>query len=278
VVNSAISRISTARTQEFVTSFSSYYNRYYTTDNGENAATSIFTQVNEYVAFSGYEGEARAELFQHSWKQPSVIARIQGSDPTLKNEIVILGAHLDSVSFGSIGKAPGADDNASGSSVLLEAFKSLLDSKFLPKRTIEFQWYAAEEVGLRGSQAIAEAYAEKGVKVHSMMNLDVVGYNRGQTEIGVNTDYVNPSLTAFIKLAIEEYLDFTWVNRSCGYACSDHASFTEVGYRTACPAESILHPDMHTVLDTIDQVNFVQVKEFTKLALAYLIEISEPAA
>jgi leucyl aminopeptidase len=278
VVNNAISLSSTDRTRAFLTEFSSYHNRYYTTVNGEESALSILAAVNAHVAGSDYAGKVTAEEFSHSWRQPSIIARIEGSDPALKEEIVVIGAHLDSVSFGSIGKAPGADDNGSGSSVLLEAFKSLVDAKFVPKRTIEFQWYAAEEVGLRGSQAIAEDYADRNVKVHSMINMDVVGYNEGRTEIGIITDNTDKSLTNFLKLLVDEYLDFTYLELACGYACSDHASFTKAGFAAAMPVEYDFHPDMHTARDTIDSVDFVQVKEFTKLALGYLIEISEPSA
>jgi bacterial leucyl aminopeptidase len=58
------------------------------------------------------------------------------------DEIVVLGAHLDSIN-GATGRSPGSDDNASGSSTVIEAASAIMNSSFIPKKTIEFQHYAA---------------------------------------------------------------------------------------------------------------------------------------
>ena len=73
--------------------------------------------------------------------QPSVIARIRGNGANA-NELVILGAHEDSINGGANGRSPGADDDASGSATVLEVFRVLVQNGFRPRRTVEFHAYS----------------------------------------------------------------------------------------------------------------------------------------
>jgi leucyl aminopeptidase len=281
LVNSAIALINASRIREFVVAFSSYFNRYYTADTGLQSQAWLYQQVRSSIEqASSYPGVATVQEFTHpSWPQKSIIARLEGSDPTLKSEVVIVGAHQDSVNIaGSARQAPGADDNASGSVVCLESLRVLLAAGFVPKRTIEFHWYAAEEVGLRGSQAIAQQYKQTGINVVSMVNFDVPGYDAGTSEIGIYTDNTNAAINQFLRILVDEYCLYKKRDRTCGYGCSDHASWTQQGFPAGMPAEVVLHPQMHTINDNIDSVGFEQVGEFTKLSLGYLVEMSEPSS
>jgi len=278
IVQSVFPKLNILRMETFVSTFATYRNRYYTTATGAESSDWLFAQVNEAVASSGYTGEVSVTQYTHSWLQKSVIARIEGADPTLKSEVIVLGAHLDSVNSGSpsAGVAPGADDDGSGCIVLLESLRGLLESGFIPKRTIEFQWYAAEEVGLRGSQDIANAYINQNVNVIAMIQFDVVGYSRGKRTVAFITDYTNPALTQFLRIVTDAFLSYDWENQTCGYGCSDHASYHRVGFPASYPSEVDLHPRMHTTGDTFDTVNFEQVLEFTKLAVGAIVELAEP--
>lgn len=93
------------------------------------------------------ETEVKTKFFADDLKGYNVIAEIQGTDPTLKDEIVMLGAHLDSWQAGT-----GATDNASGSAVMLEAMRILKALGVKPKRTIRIGLWSAEEQGLMGSR------------------------------------------------------------------------------------------------------------------------------
>jgi leucyl aminopeptidase len=279
IVQNAIAKINVQRMEAFVSEFDNFPNRYYNGQNGVDAAAWLISQVRDVIAsVPNYPGTVSASPFAHSWLQPSTIARIEGSDPILKREVVIFGAHMDSINHQNrsyaITIAPGADDNASGSVTVLETLRVLLESGFVPKRSIEFHWYAAEEGGLMGSGDIAESYYDEGVEVVAMINFDTVGYNpKGTTSIGFLTDNTNTVLTAFLRTIVDEYLVFSWRNKECGYGCSDHASFTNYGFPATCSSEIDLSPFMHTVQDTIDTVDFNQVAEFVKLAVASAIEI-----
>lgn len=155
--------------------------------------------------------DVEVSLFTHSWAQPSIIARIPGSNPSAPR--VLLGSHMDSInSANPSGRAPGADDDGTGTVNLLEAFRALLEGGFRPTATVEFQWYAAEEVGLRGSQAIATQYKNNGVQVAGHFQLDMTGYfTPGTKEVmALAPDYINAELNEFSKKIITEYAGIPW--------------------------------------------------------------------
>jgi len=116
---------------------------------------------------------ATVSLFSHSWVQSSIIARFPGTNPS--GPITILGAHMDTINTSNptSGRAPGADDDGSGTVNLMEAFRVLVSNGFKPTYPVEFQWYAGEEAGLLGSNAIATSYKSAGKQVRAMMQLDM---------------------------------------------------------------------------------------------------------
>jgi len=215
--------------------------------------------------------------FQHSFVQPSVIAKIKGSNPDAEG-IVIIGGHEDSTAGGATRRSPGADDDASGTSTVLEVFRVLMENNFRPVRDIEFHAYAGEEGGLLGSQAIARAYQQGGVKVFGMLQLDMTGYTPAGKPpvVGLMFDFVNLTLTRFVSTLIDTYADIGWVETRCGYGCSDHASWTRFGYPSAMPAEtrfSDSNPNIHTAQDTLDKLSREHSIQYAKIALSFAVEL-----
>ena len=109
------------------------------------------------------------------------------------------------------GRAPGADDDGSGTFVLVEALRVLLMDERIKageaENTIEFHWYAGEEGGgLLGSQAVFLEYRSEGREVKAMLQLDMAGYVDSDSEVeerlGVVTDHVDPRLTRFVERVI----------------------------------------------------------------------------
>jgi len=246
--------------------------RYYTSQTGRDAAQDIYNTFMQYKNQHNRQ-DISVDFFQHSWLQPSVIARIEGNGPN-KDDIVIIGAHEDSISSGS--NAPGADDDASGVSVLLEAYRILVASGFVPARSIEFQTYAAEEVGLRGSQDIANNYARNNVDIYGMMQLDMTMYPGSQRRVGVITDFTDPQLTSFLRKIVTAYADIPFVDTRCGYGCSDHASFHRAGYSACFPFEADFgsaNPRIHTPNDLIGILSIDHGAEFVKVAVGFLVEM-----
>jgi len=177
--------------------------------------------------------------------------------------------------------APGADDDGSGSTTILESYRALLAANYRPVRNVEFQWYSAEEGGLLGSQAIAKDYEARNVNVIAMSQFDMTAWVKSGTreEVGIITDYVDEDLTEFNKKLVDMYLDIPWVPTRCVYACSDHASFSKAGYPSSFTIESAFensNKHIHSADDRIDvspEFSFEHMLEFSKLAVAYIVEL-----
>jgi leucyl aminopeptidase len=201
-----LSKLSTSNMQTRLTTFSNFQNRYYKSTYGKQSSEWLLAQVQAVISASGATG-ATARAFTHaSWTQNSVIATIPGKS----TNTIVIGAHQDSVNGASpsTGRAPGADDDGSGTVTILETMRVLLtDSRVASGQapnTIEFHWYAAEEGGLLGSQAVFTDYKNKGKVVKAMLQQDMTGYVKPgiKESVGVITDYVDVGLSNFIKKVI----------------------------------------------------------------------------
>jgi bacterial leucyl aminopeptidase len=159
----------------------------------------------------------------------------------------------------------------------LEAFTILAKySDYVPKKTIEWHVYAAEELGLLGSREIANEYKSNGAKVFAMMQLDMTGYNPSQiNKIGLVTNGVDPNLNVFIRKLVNEYLKIGFVDRTLFGGSSDHASWRSAGYSACFPFEARTNPHIHTARDTIDKLDFKNGIEWVKLGVSFLVELSQ---
>jgi len=218
--------------------------------------------------------------FHHSWGQHSIIARINGSSTT-DDGIVVISAHQDSTNMWPFLPAPGADDDGSGTVTILEAYRALIAADFRPVRAVEFHWYSAEEGGLLGSQAIAKDYAARGLNVIAASQYDMTAWVKRGTreEVGIITDFTDDALTKFNIELVDTYLDIPYVKTKCGYACSDHASWRKAGYPSVFTIESSFENSnkfIHSTNDRIDisdEFSFTHMLEFSKLAVAFAVEL-----
>ncbi|MCF7221799.1 M20/M25/M40 family metallo-hydrolase, partial [Marilutibacter chinensis] len=258
-----------------------YPNRYYASSHGKAAAEWIH---DTWLSYGGGRSDVSAELFSCSScsTQPSVILTIEGSD--LANEVVVLGGHLDSISNSGSGEnmaAPGADDDASGIATLTEVLRVALADGWKPRRTVKFMGYAAEEVGLRGSNAIAQSFSSQGVNVVGVLQLDMTNYASGSgVDMQLITDYSNSALQQFVRDVFDEYLAPLGLTRgtyTCGYGCSDHASWTSAGYPAAMMFEASFNNRLHTTSDTLPGMGGTAQPSvpLAKLALGFLGELAK---
>ncbi|KAJ8086417.1 hypothetical protein PM082_005240 [Marasmius tenuissimus] len=172
-------------------------------------------------------------------------------------------------------------DDGSGTVTILESYRALLAADFHPERTVEFHWYSAEEGGLLGSQAVASDYEAKSQKVIAMSQFDMTAWVKRGTreEVGIITDYTDEGLTEFNKKLVDLYLDIPYVETECGYACSDHASWRKAGYPSVFTIESSFENSNHYIhstndrIDISDEFSFDHMLEFSKLAVAFAIEL-----
>ncbi len=273
------SRIEKARILETIEHLSTEYtNRYYLHPSGVQSTTWI---RDRWQSFAQGRPDVTVELYDHgSWAQPSVILTIQGS--SLPSEVIVLGGHLDSVAPGSSNpdfSAPGADDNASGIAVLTEVIRVAMAANFRPQRTVKLMGYAAEEVGLLGSQEIAEEFRDASTEVVAVLQLDMTDFFGSAQDIAFLSDFTNNELTVFAKSLVDTYQpELEWTDTACGYACSDHASWHLEGYPTVMPAEAIFgqhNPWIHTTSDIVANLgnNADHAYKFARLAAALMVEV-----
>ncbi len=208
--------------------------------------------------------ELTTDLETISTEIPNVLAKIPGTD--LADELVVFGAHYDHIgaddgtgdcSASTDGEGVrdticnGADDNASGTAMLLEIARAWTEHGERPRRTLIFAHFAGEELGLLGSEALAEVAPFDMKKVKAMINLDMVGRlgPRGLAVGGLgSSDAWMPLLDEIGAKGMSVLYEASVATRS------DHASF----YRKAIPVLFFFtgtHSDYHRPTDHAEKIN-----------------------
>ena len=207
----------------------------------------------------------------------NVIGVLPGNDPVLKDEFVIVGGHYDTTAnppkarrlfFDNINN--GADDNASGTAMVLELFEKYASTNS-HKRTLVFILFGGEELGLLGSKHYAENPTINLDKVQLMVNLDMIGRLDEDKNVylgGVPTAYgLDKAIKPFIessKLNVTSYQHTASGVRSL-FSRSDHYNF----YKKDVPSLFFftgIHKDYHTPRDEANLVNYEGLKLISDLA------------
>ena len=189
----------------------------------------------------------------------NVVGVIEGNDPKLKREYIVIGAHYDHLGHGGESSlAPnssdihhGADDNASGTAGLLELARIFSAQRGQLRRSVIFIAFSAEESGLIGSNAYVNTPAAPLADTVAMLNLDMVGRLRGNKLMvgGIGTSPEFRNLVESLKNG------FTLQLSEDGFGPSDHSSF----YAKRVPVlffYSGSHEDYHKPSDTADKINY----------------------
>jgi len=221
--------------------------------------------------------EAKSRRTKTTPQTFNVIATLPGNDPKLKEEYVVIGGHYDTtanpkmrfISFKD-GINNGADDNASGTAMVLELFEKYASTKN-HKRTLVFVLFGAEELGLIGSKYFVENSTIDLAKVQLMVNLDMVGRLDEEKNVylgGVPTaDNLDVLVDSFIEnsnLNVTVYEHTATGVRSL-FSRSDHYNF----YKKDIPSLFFftgIHKDYHSPRDEADLVNYEGLKLISDLA------------
>jgi hypothetical protein len=212
----------------------------------------------------------------------NVVAMVPGSDPALRGQFVVLGAHFDHLGRSSNGALDpeagdairnGADDNASGTAAVLELARRL--AAHPTRRSILVAHFSGEELGLLGSQWFVEHSPVPVDSIDAMLNFDMVGRLRKDRLLvyGLGTA---TELPAFVDSAnVAPKLDL--VKQDDGFGPSDHSSF----YAKGIPVLHFftdLHDDYHRATDDIDRINAVGEVRVIDLAERFTREIADRPA
>jgi Zn-dependent M28 family amino/carboxypeptidase len=210
----------------------------------------------------------------------NVVAILQGRDSALRNEFVVITAHLDGL--GVIPNAPpgsdsvlnGADDNASGVAALLEIARTLAASRERPRRSILLAAVTGEEPGLWGSDYLVSQSPLKGSRVVANVNMDMVGRARADSVFLVTTrDWRTERIVSAARQANSEWglhllgretLERQYPGENFDER-SDHATFV----RRGVPAVALftgLHEDYHGRGDDPDKINYEALTRIARMA------------
>lgn len=237
---------------------------------GRGSATAENNKVAQFIADwykdNGIQPVSGSNYFQafkvSAGNTNNIIGMIPGSDPTLAQETVIVGAHMDHLGTTNGKMYPGADDNASGTAVLLHLARSLAANKAALKRTIVFIAFSGEELGLLGSRHYVQNPLRPLNKTVFMINMDMVGYGKGKLQaLSVST---SPSAMAFYQSAASKYPNLTVDTSQAAPDRSDHAPFQQNGIPIAC-LHTGLHDNYHQPTDTPDKVDFDTMEAIAKI-------------
>ncbi len=198
----------------------------------------------------------------------NVLGLIPGSDPELKDDCIIIGAHFDHIGDNMNGTYnPGALDNASGTAAMMELARVIKENKIELKKSILFIAFNGEESGLNG----ALYYCKNPViplQKAVMINLDMVGAAANvPLTIALASKKSDTSLRDdFAAIADEQAISY-----EAGYDDgSDHVYFDSYGVPSICLANLDFRYGYHSPHDTIEAVDGNKVKEIVKLVLHYI--------
>ncbi|GAA6062737.1 hypothetical protein JCM10212_005940 [Sporobolomyces blumeae] len=285
-LQSVLDSISTKEMKTFLTSFSGFRTRYYRSSDGKASQNFLLGQISQ-IANSNKALGIKISEFPHAWGQNSILVRFEPTAQNASDEVVIVGAHQDSTNLLPFLGAPGADDDGSGTTSTLEAFRALVSNGYRPETNpVEFHWNSAEEGGLLGSKAIAQDYQTRGIKVKAYHQNDMTAWVKQGTKptIGLIQDFVDPAFTTYLGKVIDEYSTIGWTATKCGYACSDHASWSGIGAPSAFTIESTFEDSNHNIhsgKDTIEyskEFSFEHMAEFTRVAIGLVVELAGGAS
>jgi len=271
---------------------------------GRNAGTKGNEMAAEWIAAffeeMGLKGGGGGGSFRQPFEFPisgrkgekarvcNVVAVWGGSDPVLKHEAVVIGAHFDHVgahgqkiNASRLGRATnedmiwnGADDNASGTSAVLEIAQAFALARVPTKRTIVFACFNAEEHGLYGSDHYVRNPYIAIEKTSAMINLDMVGRNAGKP---VTIFFLESDRDGFLKEAVDRAAlrmgGFDYRNGGVILGGSDHYNFI----KNSVPALmffSGMHTDVHRPSDEVDKIDPERMRDIARVVFLVALDVA----
>jgi hypothetical protein len=231
----------------------------------------------------GWSATVQVTMKPVTYACKNIIGVLEGSGP-LKDEIVVVGAHYDHWGYGGAGSRaknpfqkqihPGADDNGSGTTSVMELARRFAAMKDRKGRTIVFMCFSGEERGLLGSKYFCKEPLFPLDKTVAMVNLDMVGRLR-DNKLKVEGVATAKGFDEMVEKLNGEF-GFELQKKKGGYGPSDHDSFC----RKKIPVLFFwtgLHDDYHRPTDTADRINIAGMEKIATLAEKCIAQLSAQA-
>jgi aminopeptidase YwaD len=245
-------------------------------------ATLDRTKAPKSFAVRGVTIAATIELAEIQKSTANVVGLLEGNDPALKDQIVVIGAHYDHLGYGGEGSGSlkpdtvaihhGADDNASGVAGLLELAQAYASNRTELKRSLLFLSFSGEELGLLGSAFYVKNPIFPLDRTVCMINMDMIGRlrNRDLIVYGIGTSQGFESL---VKKYDADSAFVLKLNKD-GYGPSDQSSF----YGKKIPVLFFftdIHPDYHRPSDTYDKINYDGERQVVRYVESIATELDQ---
>ena len=224
------------------------------------------------------------KLSEQPLKTPNVVAWFEGSDPEVKHEYVTIGAHLDHLGERRGEVYLGADDNASGTTAILQIAEAISKNPVKPRRSVLFIAFAAEELGLLGSRHYCEHPLKPIKDMICMLNLDMVARNEENDKETAEENEDTMHLVGTKKIAIGLHETALEANRHVNFKLefdaekvfnrSDHASF----HRKGVPVVFIFcgfGTRYHRTTDTLEDINYHKLASAARLGYVTLMKTTD---
>ncbi len=247
--------------------------------NGGRAAGSYLIQQLQAMDIAPGAGNKRYDQ-PFDGNMRNIIGLIPGSDPELKNEYIIIGAHYDHVGYGNAKNSNGpigyihngADDNASGTAALLELAQALKKLPVAPKRSIILAWWDGEEIALLGSKHWLKHPTVDLKQLKASINMDMVGrLRKDKVEVyGTRTAAGWRNLVSQANQSDPLRLDYTWVMK----ADSDHHPFFDAKFPVIM-LHTGLHDNYHRPSDDIQTLNIEGIERVSKLLFEITVKLAD---
>jgi Zn-dependent M28 family amino/carboxypeptidase len=195
----------------------------------------------------------------------NVLGLFQGSDPSLAQETVIIGAHRDHFGRQAGLVFPGADDNASGTAVMLEVARLFAKSGLTPKRSLLFISFSGEEQGLLGSRLYVDQPTRPLANTVAMINIDHAGVGNGRLTVGITELDTSQAAQAGEHAGVGDKVDLFGF-----FPGGDHVPFKEAGVPTITIVSGGPHPHFHQPSDSSDTVR----PEILELTVRYVVALA----
>lgn len=255
--------------------------------NGRKAGTDDAFRASKYIEkqwsemglkpFVGSSYRMPFSLFG-SDKYCNLVAIIEGSDPVLKDEYIILGAHYDHIGIKNGEVCNGADDNASGSTCLIEVARQLLADKTKLRRSVIICAFDAEEIGLFGSQEFAKYLSSNSLieRVQLMMSIDMVGWYKANGSLimeGTGTLSDGNNITNPTCLGVDINIKNKTFENSI-FTATDTEPFAKKGIATLAVTTGLKSP-YHKPQDDADLIDYEGLDLITNYITALTVSISK---
>ncbi|GLU43795.1 hypothetical protein Musp01_14190 [Muricauda sp. NBRC 101325] len=260
---------------------------------GRDSGSEGIEKAAQYIEnhFTAYGVKPYFESYRDTlsnFKKPAynVVGVVEGSDPKLKDEFIVIGAHYDHIGIVEMENgdaiANGANDNASGTTTVLE-FARYFGTNKTNKRTLIFALFSAEEKGLLGAKHLAKKLKESNLNLYTMLNFEmtgvplkgkdyfmyITGYDMSNLA-SVSNAYAKENLIGFLPTAKE----FNLYQRSDNYAF--HEEF-EVPSHTFCTFDFTNFDHYHKVGDEPDIMDFAHMATLVNKTIPVLEGIANGA-